>query len=29
VDSKFTVDDAVVALNGISWALQHGMLERN
>jgi len=29
VDSEFSTADAVVVLNGISWALEHGMLEKN
>jgi len=29
VDSKFSTNDAINALNGIAWALQHGMLEEN
>ena len=27
IDSKFSVGDAVKALNGITWGLKHGMLE--
>ena len=29
VSLKFSTNDAIKALNGIAWALQHGMLEEN
>ena len=29
VSLKFSTDDEIKALNGITWALQHGMLEGN